>query len=353
MILIFGVLAVVFLVVGISFIMKGFWGVPPSQELVSSEEFESMQKDLSGSKEETDSLRKQMDRLAVELEESKSKLAQVKMMESGWNDLKNKEMQYQNEIRQLKHDLDFLYNRADTQADQAASVLENLSLANEKLKHDLEELKNQKSDPSSLEEIKAENQKLQTQIDETSAQFKSLEEELSVYREKVQRQDSESENSSVQLMKENERLKYGIKEIVAKIQKVEGAFAELKGQKENQLIQANSAVEELHRKIEQLTQEKSQNSEKIERLERLLVQKESEIVVQQAEVGTHQSQSISDDQIKMNNELGRLKQMNDFMVDQEKLLQLELTKYRARAVGLEAICQELRKQLHQDKSINL
>jgi len=344
MIITLGILSIVLLVLGISFIFRGFLAVPSSSE----DEWDDMQKDLSGAKEENTDLKKQLDRLAVELEDSKSKLDQVKTMEADWNDLKNKELNQGNKIRQLKHDLDFLYSRADTQADKAASVLENLYRSNEALQKELEEFKNKPADTSSVNEIKAENERLQGQIAETTTQFESLKQELQEYRDRAQEDKAQGQDSKGLLMEENERLKSGIKEIVSKIDQVQEAFSQVEQQKGQQLDQANDAVKTLHLRIEALTREKEQNSAKISKLEQLLEQKEKERIAQGPDTEMSRQGTPSAEDMKVHDELKRLKQMNDFMGEQEKLLELELTKYRARVVGLEAICKELRKQVHQD-----
>ena len=74
MMIFFVLVGVLLFVLGVTFLFKGYGAIPASDTIVPLEDLEKVKKDLDGSKNEGNTLKKQLDTLTVELVQTKSKL---------------------------------------------------------------------------------------------------------------------------------------------------------------------------------------------------------------------------------------------------------------------------------------
>jgi predicted nucleic acid-binding Zn-ribbon protein len=306
-VLILGIAAVVLFVVGIVLLFQGYQTIPEASQVVPQEKFDALQQELQTTKELEESLKLQLDKIAVEYEETKTKLANAEKDGTATDPLKIQVQEYQSKVEQLEKELTFIRQKADQQAQESLSAIQ-------KLRAD------KGGDPAVLENLRKEKESFQSQLNGNLAKMSELETELT----RAKSGSEEVQQAKSTLSAENLALKKGLTQITSKISHVEEEFRRIQKKTSEELSSAQQANDRLQKEIDGLTRQKDDNAKRIQELDVNLAQTKAQ-----------------------SSELKRLKDTNAFLLEKEKRLQLELTKSRAMALGLEKICEEFKIQLDQ------
>lgn len=127
MIGILGLIAVVLFVVGIAFLFKGYTHVPDAGSVVGKEDFDKVNKELKGSKEQEGKLKVQMDSLTVELQDTRKKHEQSQKEAQAADALKVKGEEYKAQIQELEKNLELLRTAATSRESKSAEENQKLT----------------------------------------------------------------------------------------------------------------------------------------------------------------------------------------------------------------------------------
>lgn len=374
MIVIFSLAGIVFLVFGISFIYRGYRTTPDASQVVPKKEFQKLESRLQSSAENETNLKKQLDTLAVDLEQTRGKLEDLEKTKEMVEALRRTEQQYTNKIHELEQSLSYLSGKADTQASEALSVIEQLTMENEQLKLRVEQQKEAVS-AEDYEAVQNKNKALEDQIARHSQNIQDLQQKLDERQQKAQEELLDAQNRISILSNENLELKSGLEALRGKIeevcavsdealqknrgelQKAEDLIARLR--EENQILKEQTIpagetgqAEGLQRQLDEalrtnrllnetvasLKEQIQANEKTIGRLEteNSRLQEAAGAVVREAPAGMREEWGQKRSQLE--NQVKILREFNNHLIEKERLLEFELSKSRAQAIGLEKLC---------------
>lgn len=202
------------------------------------------------------------------------------------------------------------------------------------LKNELENFKRKQSEENA-EELKASNEDLKRELDGFQKRCDVLEKKLS---------ETASRAPSLEvdrIMHEKDFLEVQLKENQANLASLQEDMEIVKMRYDQKLKEALSELESLKHRQEQGEGSGSRDLEAAEAVsgdelvERL--KKEKEELIQSRE--------------NLENDLAQLKEVHDRLREKERLLQYELTKNRAKAIGLEKICKVYKEQMESRQKI--
>jgi chromosome segregation ATPase len=125
---------IILLTIGVSLILKGMWGAPDSDKVVSLTDFYKIKTELKDVQGKEGELKQRLDVLSIELEQARGQLEKGKSSEEKIQKLRFKESECQTQIRNLERDLRFLAQKADEQAKRSLGMIRALGAENETLK---------------------------------------------------------------------------------------------------------------------------------------------------------------------------------------------------------------------------
>ena len=345
MTLIIALVAIIFLIAGFAFLITGYRESPAADTVVSTGALDVIKGELSAAQEREKKLKLQLDSLAVAVDEAKGKGEELQKFEREVQSIKSQEEGYRTKIVQLEGNLSFIREKADTQAKESIEAINTLTLENARLKTDLE-------------------------LNAAMARQESAE-QIAKAQEIVDR-----------IQQENDTLKSGVQGMMVKINEIEKEFLNKKhGQNspisqaalaENELRLAESIAQigQLHDRLESLNDQIVANDEKIKSLEESLAVSQQEVQQAQARLdelkrdAAAQPQRLplesgaememhhlwAEEKEEFQSNLNRLQEMNEYLIEKEKKLQLELTKARTQSLGWQKIYQEFKAQVEKKQS---
>lgn len=395
-ILIVALLVIVAFVVGAAMLFRGFTKLPDAGQTASATELEKTQSDLKAANAETEKLRAQANTLAVQLEEMKGKVTWAEGNVKSLEETLRKSNEAQSRVEQLEKDLQFLSQKADSQAREAIDVITRLAAETEVLK-----LQSAVPAPAVDESaLKDENQKLQIQVDGYASKVKDLEaavaaaqeagakyadvtkangqfveenavlkKNLSELEEKIKVAQNEADQFKVQheqalkelqakiaqLESEHQALSMPSLEPAVNTAAIEEELLRVRLQSEEKIVQANAVLVRLNAEMETLTSQLAEKDERLKKLTEDLFSTREELAGSLRAVNElKQSKGaaaapMADDSVKpeLQKRLDELLAANQQLKDKEKILTYKLTQSRAQALSLERLCDELKEQVEQ------
>lgn len=341
-------IAVVLFVVGTAYVFRGFLSTPEAGKMVPKENLIRMRESLEAAEKEGGQLRLQLDSMTLELNDTREKFFASQKNQTAFETLKLKEREYIQQTEDLQKKIDFLAMKADQQAREALDEINVLLEESDGLKKALGDAGTSAAPvlTAADAELAAENARLSTEIEQGLAQIRQLEESL----DEVRMSDDPTEEYQeriANLTEEKSRLMKGLQRIHAKISEVEDAFANSGRHQQEELKEATSETQRLRDTIASLNGAISENEKKISELQGQLAESRQQMEgAQKAAVAVPPAAAAtpSEDPVAAG-ELKRLKALNELLQTKEKRLQLELTKSRAKTMGLEKICAEYKAQM--------
>ena len=221
------------------------------------------------------------------------------------------------------------FDNSKEEEEKLKQQLDSLTIKLEKTK---EKLAQAQESGEGVDALKAQEEEYKTKIQE-------LEKNLGFLREKADTQATESINVISSLREKNETLESEI--VSTKGQVDPDALEVLSKEKESLESQVNkhlSRVQQLEGEMNTVTSLTEQNRKLTEGLKQI----------------TEKISELEDEILKSSPSAGKnaekIKEINENLIEREKLLQLKLTQSRAQATGLDAICKEFKAQLEQMQS---
>lgn len=322
MTVILGFLAIVFFVVGVSLLWNGYRSVPSPEKIVPRQDLNTAEENFKAAKAETEKLRQQLTALTVEFDQTRTKLAEAEKNVQALKESRAQILKSQSRIEGLERDLNFLMQKADTQAVEAVDLITRLGAENENLQKAVKDAL-AAANPQEIERLTEENQKLKIQLEGFAGKVGELE---------AQAADQAGMNGKLQeaqaektgLSDENAALKAQLVEVGEKIR---GAQAD------HEKVQAGYAaqLEQLQAAINRLQAENA-------------ALKEKAVAVAAAPPETWQNEKD-----ELEKELQGLRKSHTVLLEKEKILQFKLVQSRARATGLEKICEGFKYQVEHQK----
>ena len=340
-------IVVVLFVVGVAYIFRGYLASPDQGKVVPKENLVRMREHLEVAEKESEKLRLQLDSMALELGETKEKFTASQKNQQAFEALKAKEREYLQQMDDLQKKIDFLAQKADGQAAEALDEINALLEESDGLK---KALGAGTAEPGADPVLTEENARLSAEIEQALAQIRQLEEALNEARGMPDIQQG-NQQTIANLLEEKSRLMNGLQRIHAKIAEVEAAFASSGQQQQDELQQAYAQMEQLRNTIASLNGAMADNEKKMADLQAKFA--ESRQQPENAQKASSSGTPVAPASVaaaqetggaRPDEELKRLKAMNEMLTAKEKRLQLELTKSRAKAMGLEKICAEYKAQ---------
>ena len=394
LILIVALLVILAFVVGAAMLFRGFTKLPDAGQTASATELEKTQSDLKAANAETEKLRAQANTLAVQLEEMKGKVTWAEGNVKSLEETLRKSNEAQSRVEQLEKDLQFLSQKADSQAREAIDVITRLAA-------ETEVLKLQSTAPTPVVDesaLKDENQKLQIQVDGYASKVKDLEaavaaaqdagakyadvtkanaqfveenavlkKNLSELEEKIRAAQSEADEFKVQheqalkelqakitqLETEHQALPMPSAEPAVNAAAIEEELRRVRLQSEEKIVQANAALVRLNAEMETLMSQLTEKDERLKKLTDDLFSTREELAGSLRAINElKQSRGavvapLAEDAIKpeLQKRLDELLAANQQLKDKEKILTYKLTQSRAQALSLERLCDELKEQV--------
>ncbi|MFP4473157.1 MAG: hypothetical protein ACLFPX_04700 [Candidatus Omnitrophota bacterium] len=387
MIIALSVLGILFFVAGMSIVLSWYAAAPAPETVVSREEADKMEQELTQAREAEAVLKQQLDTLTVELESSRSSVDQMKELEKYVDNLRGRDQENQETIQNMRQNLEFLQKRADEQAQKALESIERLREQEREL-----ESQTESPDPELLAKLEQEKQVLDNQLSQNNSRIQTLEQELHSVQVESQGKLSAADEMCHRLQAQNEMFQQGIARITGKISEVEGRVARAQHEKDQQLAEARRVIEELREERARISEERGGDPRQVAALEEEVkrIQSESAGRLQEAhEHMTHLQQEMlqmkeeidinrqkrlgleteleearqrsyaaatageqeglseewESQRIELEHEIAELRETNHFLRDKEDLLREELHKSQAQALGLEKICEEFDDEL--------
>jgi len=336
MIFVLAGVSVVLFVMGVALFLGAYKGVPDPGHMVAKKEHENLKKELASTGEEAEGLKKQLDTLAVQLEETRGQLKTKEDQDKAYRTLKEQEKGCHDKIAQIEHDLSFLYTKADSQAQRAIEALEELKTDNDRLRQALEEAEKAVGPD---EKLLAEQDALRRQIEENVGRIRELENELAKAQNQAEGPLKQAEAIIAELKQKDQSVRQGLKDVVGKIQELESAAGTVLRQKEEELQSVRGDVARLTAEAAHLADQAKANAGSIANLQQARPPASSPVVQSAAE---SPQTPAAGDVTALNQEIQRLKELNDVLTEKEEMMIFELTKSRAKIMGLEKMCHDLR-----------
>lgn len=346
MLIVLAFAAIVFLVLGVSFVLRDSTDTPDPATVTSREEVERLEKNLSTSLQEEGQLRQRLDALVLELDRAKAGLAEAKEQSQEAETLKKKLQEYEDRVRELAQSLEYLRQKANQQAQEAVTVFDQLQVENEKLKGVAEQAKVAESQAAAMEQLQREKGTLEDKIKANSAQINVLETALNEARQQTQEGITAKQEADT-LRTQNEGLKVDLSKVGDRIAALETEAERARAEKDSEVQKAQAAVEQLKSTLSAITQEKEKNDDEVRRLQQAVDQAREQMVRAQDE--TKAPADWEEERLALEKSIQDLKSLNERLLSRDKLLQNELTRSRAQAIGLEKVCQQFKKQLSQSQ----
>jgi chromosome segregation ATPase len=141
------------------------------------------------------------------------------------------------------------------------------------------------------------------------------------------------------LAEENQKLKEGLLAITARIKEVEMEFLTVKQENEQRLSETQKAATQMQEQLQLLQKEKAANEEKVKQLQGELENSRQKAQATGADASS--MLALQKEKAEFEQKLQALNEMNDLLKEKEALLQSELAKSRAQALGLEKFVKSL------------
>jgi len=344
MVIIIALISVVFFVVGISLLFKSYRDIPSASKLVPDQDHARVTQELEKTRNESQQLKQQLDMLAVELDETRQNLQQSEQKGKAYDDLKAKESEYEDKIQQLQHDLNFLYSKADQQASRAVDALNELDVQKKHIQDDLASL-DQKMQEAPIDDLKAEREALQKQLEETLAKTQALESERDQLQALVNQEQEKNQNMDKQKDDRRQVLAGHIKQLHTRIKEFESGLTDMLRLKEQQFQNAQTQVRQLNQSLQTLKKQEADNEQKIQELQESIAKQAAAAVAESGNVPMgRRSTRRQEVPAGADAEIQRLKNKNAVLTEKESRLMFELTKSRAKVMGLEKLCRDMRQQ---------
>jgi len=375
MILIFALTGIILFVLGLTFIYRGYKGTPDTSQVVSKKEFQKLEGQLQSSVNKENKLKQQLDTLAVDLENTREKLGDLEKTKEMVEALRQTEQQYTNKIHELEQGLSFLSGKADTQASEALGAIEQLTMENEQLRVRVQE-QTEAVSAEDYETVQNENKTLQEQIARHSQNIQDLGQQLTEKQKKAEEELLNAQNRISILSNENLDLKSGLEALHRKIEEVytvsdealqknrgelrkaEDLIARLK-EENGTLKQKASSVEESGDLTEGFQHQLGEAQQLNRQLNETVVSLKEQIQVNERTVARLETENgalkeaagaaaervpiaaregLGQKRSQLENQLKILREFNNHLIEKERLLEVELSKSRAQAIGLEKLC---------------
>ncbi len=391
--------AITFFLIGITIIFKSYKNFPEAKRFVPVVEFEKAQDNFDLAKKEVGMLRVQLDTLTKELTQAKENLEQAKKAEQLVVTLQSNEESCKARIQQLEQDISVINEKAEKQAQESLTLVSNLKAEIETLKKNEGQILKQNELSQSIEQLTTENQTLKKTIEEHLAKVKQLEEELasaktqtktpaetplheesltkikqmeeefSNFKKKAETQAEEAAQAIKNLLEENEKLKELVQHNETQLAKTMTEIEHITQEKQSFQTQLNDALQKSQQQKEvkpespakeeafpdQIKENQRQAQElrilceelknQLETMRKTVedLRQENHALLEATKLG---SGSVSpewlEEKLRLEEQLGKLKEYNAFLIDKDKMMQKELTKTRAQAMGLEKILEDMK-----------
>lgn len=346
--LILGVVVVIAFALGMMLIFRGFLGTPDADRVVDIEEFNKLNNTLSQTRQQEETLKLQLDGLTLDLQNSRTRVTQLEKAAEQLAQLKIQKETLDDQIGRLKQDLEFITGKADQQASEALEVLEDLKQRNANLTQSVGEFQARAAavDPQEIESLRKEKESLQGRLDEQIKQLKNIESTLDQEKRTAESRSAESRSQLEKLTAENQNFLKGLKGILEKIKTAESALAQAKSERSSRLKSENELIGQLKSDKQKLEQELLlARSARVTQVQADVVQ--TPPVHQLAESGA-QVEDLLNQVRTLRSKIDENARMIQFFQQKEKVMEEDLTRARAQAMGLAKICEEFKKEL--DKS---
>ncbi len=381
------VLVVVLFVVGISLIFKGFINSPDEASIVPKKVLEEAKKELAQSKLGTEELKLRLDSLGLELGDTQKQIVNYQKQEEEFGKLKANDFQHQVELEALGKNLKFLQSKADSLAQGAYDVIQQLKTENGLLQQKVFEAKD-KVQKEEYEKVSQERNNLQSEAEKHLQKIAELQSHLL----SIENQSQKDHNTLDSLKGENQILVKGVEQIARKIKAVEEFYRQFKDQTDTRVLEEQKKVQEkIHSLLSELeelqkqSQEKlkvadeniaqlrekvkglnSESDEKFKRLQDDLLLSQAEarrayMMVEQLRtqggfsafgvgqplpsatgMDSFEKTAMVKQKVEFENKVRGLEDINVRLKEKERILTFELTKSRAQIMALEKMCQELK-----------
>ena len=383
-VLILTVAAVTFFLIGVTVIFSTYKNIPNMKRFVPIQEFEKATGNFDLAKKEIGTLRVQLDALTKELTQAKENLEQAKKAEQLVVTLKSQEEGYKARVQQLEQEVSLVNEKAEKQAQESLTLVNNLKTEIETLKKDENK---QKELNQSLEQLKTENETLKKTIEESLAKikqleeavagaktqaqgetidpeslakFKQTEEEFLNFKKKAETQAEEAAQAIKNLLEENEKLKAAAQQNATQLTKTVAEVEQFTKEKQSLQTQLSVALEKPPPQKEVAREPQSNENQKQAQELRLLseelrtqletmrrtvedLRSENRTLLESAKAGMGAaSPTWLEEKLRLEEEFEKLKEYNSFLIEKDKLMQKELTKTRAQAMGLEKILEDMK-----------
>lgn len=367
MIFIIAAVVIILFVLGVTLIYKGYTSTPDPLKVVAKEDFTKLQEESEQAHQEQQQLKLQLDAMAVRLEEAKIQWQEAQRIKESLSVLEGQDNAQKAALNRLEADVSFLAGKADTQAQDAVEVINTLLAENEFLRDEVSRAEN-KVAPEDIARLNEVNLSLKEQIEEHLAKIKELEDVLAKGGDAAPPQDGQGEAVIRDLSQENERLKQGLKTLTAKIDEFEDAFQQAReeepaadasqaGETLVRLKEASDQITRLEEEIQRLQEDKASNDKRIKELESVPPAPENNPQVASAPDSSGGGtlapapEAWEKEKTVLEATLQQIQTANETLREREKILQLQLTKNRAKAMGLEKICASFKKELEQRSAV--
>ncbi|MFA5088969.1 MAG: hypothetical protein WC552_08070 [Candidatus Omnitrophota bacterium] len=287
------------------------------QENEALKTIEEKIKGFEAVKQSEEKLRRELDLLKKQHAEAQEGLEEKKKLEEFSSTLKSVEAQYKENTRKLEEDIQLIAAKADRQARDAVELIKNLQEENKSISASapmkVTDLTPAETLPQALGPLKGE--------DALAAAEKKAEDE-------IRQQTEEIEN----LRKENLTLNQQVNDSLERMRHLEQEMESLRAAGTAQTPEARQDDSDVQKLYADFRGQLEQIRQKVNDLKTVSVPEEE-----------HPAEGDLESQQK----LRKLKEMNNFLMEREKILQLELTKSRVQALGLKRICEDFKIQLDQ------
>jgi len=373
-IIIMVVAGVLLLVVGMSFVFKGYAAVPDPNLVVPVAQYKDLERQLNLLRQEQDNLKVELQSATQKLADSDKKIQEAvaardasfkekKSLEEALDEIRAKPDEAL-KVQGLQEELKALQQKADSQARDALLMIENLQEENRKLAEKATEAPAE--DSGEIQRLLTENQGLSEQLaraqekiqqteelvaqsgQDSGAQLASVQEELRSYTEQAQARIQELEKELSQSRQKIDELSQG------------GVLKPEDNKKEAALPASDEAINGLQLTIQMLQSQLEERAIKIANLEdrRNVIEKEAGINMQRLEDHIRQSEeriagllaeqdAWQKDRAALEASLKKVKEFNGQLLEKDRMIQYELAKSRAQAMGFEKINEDFKTQLEQ------
>lgn len=308
-------IGIVLFTLGASFVLKAYLNTPNDNTIVPKPEFDKIKLELTQTKESEAKLIGQVEQLIKDLEAAKQDLGASKTKEE--TVLKNlqewqakttsNEEVYKTTIHQLETELNLLREKAETQARGALEMATSLKAENESLK----------GNPAALKLKDQELEKARELLKALTAEQEGLKSDLASSRGSLE-ELTKQKDQFVQLTFEKESLAKDLETARQKLQELNTALL--------------AKQEALSYELTKNQAENKYDEEKKEARNRIAGLENEKTVLLSART-------------ELKRDLEKVKEINAVLLKKEEMIQYELTKARAQAMGLEKVAEEFKTEI--------